>query len=77
MWISKRNPCATQINVAMKDSFVLVLLLHPSISGNAMEFFRCESPVPGAPSYLMADYSEECQCVCLGIGVVLSKSTFL
>ena len=29
--------------VAMRDLFVVVLLLHPTVSGMAMEFFRCRT----------------------------------
>ena len=43
---------------AFRDVFVVVLLLHPSISGKAMEFFRCRT-IGGVP-YLMADYSLVC-----------------
>ena len=43
---------------AFRDVFVVVLLLHPSISGKAMEFFRCRT-IDDVP-YLMADYSLEC-----------------
>ena len=43
---------------AFRDVFVVVLLLHPTISGKAMEFFRCRT-IDGVP-YLMADYSIEC-----------------
>ena len=43
---------------AFRDVFVVVLLLHPSISGKAMEFFRCRTI--DDVSYLMADYSLEC-----------------
>ena len=43
---------------AFRDVFVVVLLLHPSISGKAMEFFRCRT-IDGE-SYLMADYSLVC-----------------
>ena len=43
---------------AFRDVFVVVLLLHPSISGKAMEFFRCRT-IDGVP-YLMADYSLVC-----------------
>jgi len=43
---------------AFRDAFVVVLLLHPTISGKAMEFFRCRT-IDGVP-YLMADYSVEC-----------------
>ena len=42
----------------MRDLFVVVLLLHPTVSGRAMEFFRCRE-IDGV-SYLMADYSIEC-----------------
>jgi hypothetical protein len=41
-----------------RDLFVVVLLLHPSVSGKAMEFFRCQT-IDGV-SYLMADYSVGC-----------------
>ena len=37
---------------ALRDLFVLVLLLYPSISGMAMEFFRCQR-IDGVP-YMMA-----------------------
>ena len=43
---------------AFRDLFVVVLLLHPSVSGKAMEFFRCRE-IDGVP-YLMADYAIEC-----------------
>ena len=43
---------------AFRDVFVVILLLHPSISGKAMEFFRCRTI--DDVSYLMADYSLEC-----------------
>ena len=43
---------------AFRDVFVVVLLLHPTISGKAMQFFRCRT-IDGV-SYLMADYSVEC-----------------
>ena len=43
---------------AFRDVFVVVLLLHPSISGKAMQFFRCRE-IDGVP-YLMEDYSLEC-----------------
>ena len=42
----------------MRDLFVVVLLLHPTVSGKAMEFFRCRTI--DDVSYLMADYSIEC-----------------
>ena len=41
-----------------RDLFVVVLLVHPTISGKAMEFFRCRT-IDGE-TYLMADYSVEC-----------------
>ena len=44
--------------IAFRDLFVVVLLLHPSVSGKAMEFFRCRE-IDGVP-FLMADYSIEC-----------------
>jgi len=43
---------------AFRDLFVVVLLFHPSVSGTAMLFFRCQE-INGV-SYLMADYSIEC-----------------
>ena len=43
---------------AFRDMFVVVLLLHPSISGKAMQFFRCRT-IDEVP-YLMADYSIKC-----------------
>ena len=43
---------------AFRDVFVVVLLLHPSISGKAMEFFRCRT-IDGV-AFLMADYSLVC-----------------
>ena len=43
---------------AFRDLFVVVLLLHPSVSGKAMEFFRCRE-IGGVP-YLMVDYAIEC-----------------
>ena len=49
---------STQGAAAMRDLFVVVLLLHPTVSGKAMEFFRCRE-IDGVP-YLMADYSIEC-----------------
>ena len=47
-----------QGSVAFRDVFVVVLLLHPSVSGTAMEFFRCRA-IDDVP-YLMADYALEC-----------------
>ena len=47
-----------QGSLAFHDAFVVVLLLHPSVSGTAMQFFRCRS-IDGV-HYLMADYSIEC-----------------
>ena len=44
--------------IAFRDLFVVVLLLHPSVSGKAMEFFRCRE-IDGK-QYLMADYSIKC-----------------
>ena len=49
---------STEGATAMRDLFVVVLLLHPTVSGRAMEFFRCRE-IDGV-SYLMADYSIEC-----------------
>ena len=43
---------------AFRDAFVVVLVLHPSISGKAMQFFRCRT-IDEVP-YLMADYSIKC-----------------
>ena len=41
-----------------RDLFVVILLVYPSLSGKAMEFFRCRK-VEGV-YYLMADYSLVC-----------------
>ena len=61
---------------AFRDVFVVVLLLHPSISGKAMEFFRCRT-IDDVP-YLMADYSLECydRTWYLFLPVVLMVLTF-
>ena len=45
-------------STSFRDLFVVVLLLHPTVSGKAMEFFRCRT-IDGV-AYLMADYSLEC-----------------
>ena len=49
------SPLAT---ARFRDLFVVILLVYPSLSGRAMEFFRCRE-VEGE-QYLMADYSVEC-----------------
>ena len=41
-----------------RDLFVVVLLLYPTVSGKAMEFFRCQR-IDGV-AYLMADYAIVC-----------------
>ena len=43
---------------ASRDLFVIVLLIHPSVSGTSMQFFRCRD-IEGE-SYLMADYDQRC-----------------
>ena len=49
---------AGAIKARLRDTFLLVVLLHPTISGLAFYHFRCET-VAGT-SYLMADYSLIC-----------------
>ena len=55
----------------LRDTFLLVVLLHPTLSGQAFAFFRCrtvnyvdQSAAAGSAyeskQYLMADYSLEC-----------------
>ena len=48
--------------VPMKDLFIFVLLVHPTISGMAMQFFRCQTINldAGPQPYLMVDYSLVC-----------------
>ena len=43
---------------ALRDTFILVLLLHPTVSGEAFQLFRCRT-IEGT-TYLMADYSLHC-----------------
>ena len=43
---------------AGQDSIIIILLMYPGISGNAMQFFRCRS-IDGV-DYMMADYSLRC-----------------
>jgi hypothetical protein len=43
---------------SIRDTFILVLLVHPNITGKALQFFRCHY-VDGVP-YLMEDYSLQC-----------------
>ena len=43
---------------SFRDLFVVVLLVYPTVSGKAMEFFRCRK-IDGE-QYLMADYSIKC-----------------
>eukprot|EP00947_MAST-08B_sp_MAST-8B-sp1_P000060 g60.t1 len=47
----------------LRDTFLLVLLFHPTLSGQAFNIFRCKSVVSSDGSekhYLMADFSIEC-----------------
>jgi hypothetical protein len=44
--------------LGFRDLFVVVLLLYPTVSGKAMEFFRCQR-IDGV-AYLMADYAIVC-----------------
>ena len=44
--------------LGFRDLFVVVLLLHPTVSGKTMEFFRCRK-IDGV-AYLMADYAVVC-----------------
>ena len=53
-----REKMAQLAQLAGQDTLILVLLMYPGISGNAMKFFRCFKI--GDESYLMADYSTKC-----------------
>eukprot|EP00947_MAST-08B_sp_MAST-8B-sp1_P006231 g6231.t1 len=72
-WLQHRRDAekwAAAIKLRMRDTFLLVVLLHPTISGQAFYLFRCravnyeEQGGDGggyeAKQYLMADYSLEC-----------------
>eukprot|EP00947_MAST-08B_sp_MAST-8B-sp1_P000632 g632.t1 len=56
----RRNPdkWAGAVKGRLRDTFLLVVLLHPTLSGQAFYMFRCRRI--GTASYLMADYSLEC-----------------
>jgi hypothetical protein len=60
-WIRHRRDAvkwAGAIKGRLRDTFLLVVLLHPTVSGQAFYHFRCRS-VNGT-QYLMADYSLTC-----------------
>ena len=57
-WTWDETALSLEGGVGFHDFFVVVLLLHPTISGKAMEFFRCQR-INGV-SYLMADYAIVC-----------------
>ena len=40
------------------DTFIVVLMIHPTLSGMAMQFFRCRD-IEGV-TYLMVDYGLRC-----------------
>jgi uncharacterized membrane protein YgcG len=46
------------VKARIRDTFLLVLLFHPTVSGQTFYHFRCQ-PV-GNTSYLMVDYTLEC-----------------
>eukprot|EP00947_MAST-08B_sp_MAST-8B-sp1_P002389 g2389.t1 len=49
---------AEAIKLRMRDTFLLVVLLHPTVSGQSFYHFRCR--LVDDKWYLMADYSLEC-----------------
>jgi hypothetical protein len=57
-WTWDEAALSLEGSVGFHDLFVVVLLLHPTVSGKAMEFFRCQRIVK--VSYLMADYAIVC-----------------
>ena len=65
LWAKRRNgwtwgelALSPKGALGFRDLFVVVLLLHPTVSGKAMEFFRCQR-IDGV-SYLMADFAVVC-----------------
>ena len=44
--------------LASRDLFVIVLLMHPSVSGTSMQFFLCRTI--GEETYMQADYAQHC-----------------
>ena len=57
-WTWGEMALSSQGALGFRDLFVVVLLLHPTVSGKAMEFFRCQR-IDGV-AYLMADYAVVC-----------------
>ena len=47
-----------QMHNAVRDSFIAVLLVHPKVTGTALQLFRCRQLAQH--SYLMADYALHC-----------------
>ena len=62
LYTKHRVSSSADLRLAMasgfRDTFIFVLLLHPTVSGQAFAFFRCRA-IEGT-SYLMADYSLTC-----------------
>ena len=57
-WTWSELASSSEGGVGFRDLFVVVLLLHPTVSGKTMEFFRCQR-IDGV-AYLMADYAVVC-----------------
>ena len=55
---------AKRLPECLRDVLILLLLVHPALSGRTLELFRCQAidmPAPrGRVSFLMADFSLEC-----------------
>lgn len=54
---------APRLSVCLRDVLILVLLVHPALSGRTLELFRCQTvtmPGRGEVGFLMADYGTEC-----------------